>query len=142
MDEDDDHEKHIADAMARMKKQTDEMMQSLTAGMMESMAPMLSGTQLLGDEAKAWDQYVGDFISAIRLSEGQALPENAVAFAVQHADALLTERKKRFNEETLKERMRGTSGRGLCNQVVLRIDGSDSGHRCARNEGHEGNLHY
>jgi hypothetical protein len=134
--DDDEHEKHLRDALAQIKKQTDESIAQMSNGMMEAMGPMLSGIALLQDEAKAWDSYVVAFVRSF-----VAVPEDTDvevrAHAVAQADFVLAARRGRFNEEQLKERMRGIlpSGRGLCNKPVI-VNGKDMGMRCARSVDH------
>jgi hypothetical protein len=139
-DDSNEHDKHLRDALAQLKKQADESIAQMSNSLMEAMGPMLGGMALLQDEAKAWDQHACAFVSALNLAHGEALPENTEKLAVTYADSMLAARRERFNEEQLKERMRGIlpSGRGLCNKAILHNDGNDSGHRCARNDGHEG----
>jgi hypothetical protein len=133
-DERDEHEKHMREHIKALDASSKRQMDSMMASMMEQMAPLLMGGQMLGDEAKAWDLYAS---SAIRDTDD-------VAVIVDVADRLLAERRKRFNKETFAEQMRGMlpSGRTLCDQPVLKNDGTDTGTRCTRNAGHEGNVHY
>ena len=136
--DDDEHEKHLRDALAQIKKQTDESIAQMSNSLMEAMGPMLGGMQLLDNEAKAWDQHACAFVSALNLAHGEALPENTEKLAVTYADTMLAARRERFNEEQLRERMRGMlpSGRGLCNKPVI-VNDRDTGMRCTRNEGHD-----
>ena len=146
VDENEENEEHdhfkrmMAQAEVRMKKQFDSMMGS----MMDAMAPMLMGTQFMGDEAKAWDQYYCAYLSTMRAKEGESLPDNAEQFAIDSANRMLSMRRKLFNKELMDEQLRGMlpSGRGLCNEPILRDNGEDTGMRCTRNAGHEGNVHY
>ena len=139
MDDDHDREEHER-AMRKLRAETQKQVDGMMNGMIESMAPMLGGSQLLGDEAKAWDEYVVAFVRTARDALGQTLPGNLEEHAVTFADKLLAERRERFNEASFKERMRGMlpSGQGLCNKPLM-IDGKDSGHRCTRAAGHAGN---
>ena len=142
-EERDEHERHLRDhlkqAEASLKRQFDTMM----SGMMEAMAPMLMGSQLLQDEARAWDQHADSFVRSISMPEGQALPANVVEMAVEHADAMLVARRARFGEKLVEERLRGMlpSGKQLCNEPII-VKGEDTGMRCTRNAGHDGNVHY
>jgi hypothetical protein len=128
-EERDEHEehikKHLAQAEASLKRTTEQIMGS----MMEQMAPMLMGSQMVGDEAKAWDGYVCAVMRDTSLT---------TATVVNMADALLAERRRRFNKEAFAEQMRGMlpSGRGLCDKPILRNNGDDTGHRCTRNADH------
>jgi len=135
VDDDDEHERRM---LAHLKKQTEEQIASMSSSMMEAMGPMLGGMQLLSDEAKAWDQHACAFVQTINLAHGEALPENTEKLATTYADSMIAARRARFNEESLKERMRGIlpSGRGLCNKPVI-VNDRDTGMRCTRNEGHE-----
>ena len=77
------------------------------------------------------------------MPEGQALPANVVEMAVEHADAMLVARRARFGEKLVEERLRGMlpSGKQLCNEPII-VKGEDTGMRCTRNAGHDGNVHY
>ena len=138
-DDRDEHEehmqKHIKALEASTKRQMDGMMNSL----MEAMAPMLMGGQLLSDEAKAWDEYVCAFVRGYNhLPDDDGFPSEADEKVIEFADKMLTERRKRFNREAFAEHMRGMlpSGRGLCDRPIVN-DGKDMGHRCSRNAGHQ-----
>jgi hypothetical protein len=141
-DDDREREEHRQKLEARLKKMQDEAIKAMMGSMVEAMAPMLGGSQLLGDEAKAWDDYVVAYVGAFGANhDASGVTDQAFeAGAVEFANRILDERRKLFNEETFKERMRGMlpSGRGLCNKPILRNDGTDSGHRCTQNDGHGG----
>jgi hypothetical protein len=141
-DEDDDHEAHAKRFEARLKKMQDDVMKNMMSSMVEALAPMLGGAQILGDEAKAWDEYVVAYVKTFGANADASGVTDAAfeADAANFANRLLDQRRKLFNEEAFKERMRGMlpSGRGLCNKPILRDDGTDSGHRCTQNDGHNG----
>lgn len=139
--DDDEREEH--ERLKRVKREAEESlkksMESMMNGMIEAMAPMMGGSQLLTDEAKAWDEYVCAFVQGRRMQTDEDEVD-----AIEFADNVLAERRKRFNKEMLTEQMRGflPSGKNLCNKPVLRNDGTDTGTRCARNVDHPGDAHY
>lgn len=152
-DERDEHEKHMREHIKALDASSKRQMDSMMASMMEQMAPLLMGGQMLGDEAKAWDQYVcgalkgafDRYAVAVNASVGFSHDVGVLCtIAIGAADSLLVERRKRFNKDVFAEQMRGMlpSGRTLCDQPVLRNDGTDTGTRCTRNADHEGNVHY
>jgi hypothetical protein len=136
--------KKLQEVEASLKKPMDSMMN----GMIEAMAPMMGGAQLLGDEAKAWDEHACACTKLIGVagvaSGGIVAMDTIVGQVVLYADKMLAERRKRFNKEIFTEQMRGflPSGRGMCNKPVLRADGADTGTRCTRNVDHPGDAHY
>lgn len=121
------------------KRTADTMMNS----MVEAMAPMLGGSQLLQQEAQAWDQHACAFVK--QLSKLDIVGETPAAtivssLACEYADAMLALRRERFNQEVFMEQLRGLlpSGKHLCNRPILRDSGADTGLKCTQNEGHVG----
>jgi len=151
-EERDGEEEHIKRLIKRMEESSKRQIETLMGSMMEQMGPLLMGGQLLGDEAKAWDEYACKSLEGA--FENYTIPEDVEAdiardagalctIAVAIADTMLAERRKRFGKDKFDEQLRGLlpSGKNLCNAPVI-VKGEDSGMRCTRNAGHDGEAHY
>lgn len=147
MEEGDERREEELRQIALIEQSVKRQSEVMGNAMAEALAPMMGGMQLLGDEARAWDQHAYTFASAmLHVSKPTTAEErNRLRdLAIEHADKLLDARRQRFSEKAFAERLRASlpSAKGLCNEPILRSDGTDTGARCTRNAGHEGVVHY
>jgi hypothetical protein len=125
--DDSEHDKHLKEHIAKIKKELSDSMNGIMAGLMENMAPAMSAISMVQDESKAWDEFV---VAALPLVN---TPGARMSIAMEMADELIRERRKRFDARTIQDRVRAMmpGAQNQCGKPVA------SG-ACPREAGHDG----